>query len=289
MTQSQKRELPAPVPVIDHVVVNVHDRMAQAADLYRRLGFALTPQGRHTLGTINHLAMFGADYLELFGVPADGGSVNGDAIAGAEGLSAIAFATEDATAVHAALASAGAPVLPALDFSRPVALPDGAQDAAFRVVRLAPEATPAGRLFFCQHRTRGLVWRDEWRRHRNGALGIAGVVIAATRPEALGDLFRRVFGADAVTATPGGLRLWAGLAGIDVLDPAAVARRYGAAVPALAGREAAMAALVLRVPGTDRVAAVLREGAVPGVEVSAGRVLVPATSAMGVALEFREA
>lgn len=279
---------PLPVPVIDHVVVNVRERMTQAAETYRRLGFSLTPQGRHTLGTINHLAMFGADYLELFGVPADG-SVSGDAIAGPEGLSALAFATEDAAAVHAALAASGAPVLPALDFSRPVALPEGKQEAAFRVVRLAPEATPAGRLFFCQHRTRALVWRDEWRRHRNGALGIAGVVIAATRPDALGALFRRAFGAGAVVAVPGGLRLLAGLASIDVLDAAEVARRYGAAVPALGEREAAMAALVLRVASTDRVAAVLQEGAIGGVQASADRVLVPAHAAMGVALEFRAA
>ena len=288
MTGAQTRELPCPVPVIDHVVVNVGEHMPQAAETYRRLGFSLTPLGRHSLGTINHLAMFGADYLELFGVPA-GSPVSGDAIAGPEGLSAIAFATEDAASVHGALAAAGAPVLPALDFSRPVALPEGPQDAAFRVVRLAPDATPAGRLFFCQHRTRGLVWRDEWRRHRNGALGIAGVVIAAARPDALGALFRRLFGAEAVIAAPGGLRLLAGLASIDVLDPAEVARRYGAAAPDLGGREAAMAALVLRVAGVDRVAAALRDGAIGGAQASADRVLVPAHAAMGVALEFRAA
>ena len=58
-----------PVPTLDHVVVNVRERMDDAAALYRRLGFALTPLGRHTLGSINHLAMFGTDYMELLGVP----------------------------------------------------------------------------------------------------------------------------------------------------------------------------------------------------------------------------
>ena len=274
---------PLPLPIIDHVVVSVRERMVEAADAYARLGFALTPQGRHTLGSINHLAMFGTDYLELLGVP-PGGSARADAIAGPEGLSAIAFATEDAAAVQAALTAADAPVLPVLDFSRPVALPDGAQEASFRVLRIAPEASPAGRLFFCQHRTRGLVWRDDWRRHPNGVLGIAGVVIAAARPDAYARLFRAMFGAAVVVEVAAGVRLLAGLASIDVLTPAAVARRYGEAAPAIGGREAVMAALVLRTADVARAAAAIG-GA--GEQVAADRVLVPAAAAMGVPLEFR--
>ena len=50
-----------PVPTLDHVVVNVHDRIDAAAETYRRLGFTLTPRGYHTLGSMNHLAMFGTD------------------------------------------------------------------------------------------------------------------------------------------------------------------------------------------------------------------------------------
>lgn len=278
--------LTLPVPIIDHVVVNVRETVAQASELYARLGFALTPQGRHTLGSINHLAMFGPDYLELLGVP-PGEADRTDVMAWPEGLTGIAFATDDADAVHAALAQAGAPVLPPLAFSRPVTLPGGMRDASFRVVRIAPEACPAGRLFFCHHLTRGVVWRDEWRRHPNGTLGIVSVVIAAVRPEALGMLFRRMFGEPSVVAVPGGLRLLAGLSSIDVVAPAEVARRYGAAAPAMEGREAVMAALVLRSASIARAAAALQAGGVAGVEVAADRVLVPAAAAMGVALEFR--
>ena len=57
-----------PVPTLDHVVVNVRDRIDAAAETYRRLGFTLTPRGYHTLGSMNHLAMFGTDYLELIAV-----------------------------------------------------------------------------------------------------------------------------------------------------------------------------------------------------------------------------
>ena len=38
-----------PVPVLDHAVVNVRDRIDEAAATYARLGFTLTPRGYHTL------------------------------------------------------------------------------------------------------------------------------------------------------------------------------------------------------------------------------------------------
>ncbi len=286
MKACARMSLLLPLPLIDHVVVNVRERMDEAAGLYGRLGFALTPQGRHTLGSINHLAILGADYFELLGFP-PGQENSAGLIAGPQGLGAIAFATEAAEDVHAALAAAGLPVLEPLGFSRPVALPDGARDAAFRVVRMAPDACPAGRLFFCQHQTRGLVWRDEWRRHANGALGILGVIIAAARPQAVAGLFARMFGAESVVRVAGGMRLLAGLASIDVVAPEQAAHRFGTAAPAPDGREAMMVGLVLRTASLDRAAAALQAGEVAGVQASAQRVLVPAAAAMGVALEFR--
>jgi hypothetical protein len=53
---------------IDHVVINVAQNLDEAAEQYRRLGFTLTPRGHHSLGTSNHLAVFGTDYLELMGI-----------------------------------------------------------------------------------------------------------------------------------------------------------------------------------------------------------------------------
>jgi len=274
-----------PLPLIDHAVVNVGVRMAEAAEQYGRLGFTLTPLGRHTLGSINHLAMFGHDYIEILGIPG-GGNGRADVIADAEGLAAIAFATEDADHVHAALAGAGVPVEEPLAFARPVALPEGICDARFRVTRLAADATPAGRLFFCAHQTRNMVWRDEWRRHANGALGVRSVVIAAARPETPAALFARMFGAEAVVDIPGGKRLTAGLANIDILAPEAVARRYGAAALPSGGREAAMVALVLRTASLALTATAVRSGGIEDAEISAARVLVPARAAMGAVLEF---
>ena len=52
---------------LDHAVINVGVNMDAAEVLFTNLGFKLTPRGFHSTGSINHLAMFGADYLELIG------------------------------------------------------------------------------------------------------------------------------------------------------------------------------------------------------------------------------
>ena len=179
-----------PAPTLDHVAVNVHHRMDEAAATYRRLGFTLTPRGHHSLGSMNHLAIFGTDYLELIGLP-QGRTDRGDLLTWPIGLNGLVWGTEQSAETYAALHAAGIAVHPPGEFTRPVDLPGGAQDARFRTVRLDAATTPAGRLYFCHHFTRELVWRDEWRRHANGTVGIAACVIAAADPARLGGLFGR--------------------------------------------------------------------------------------------------
>lgn len=273
-----------PMPTLDHVVVNVHDRMDAAAALYARLGFTLTPRGFHSLGSINHLAIFGTDYLELIGTP-PGGGARQDILEWPIGLNGLVWGTEDSTAVAAALGAAGVECSAPNEFSRPVELPGGARDAVFRTVRLPKAATPAGRLYFCHHFTRDLVWRDEWRTHANGAIGVLESVIAAEYPARLATLFGRMFGADAVRPIPGGHRLAVGLGHFDVIDPRELAARFGAAVPAAEGRDEFMAALVLRTRSLDIAATALRAGSIP-FEQADDRVLVAPGETMGVTLAF---
>src|ERR1700761_9011596 len=97
-----------PVPTLDHVVVNARDQIDPAADTYRRLGFTLTPRGYHTLGSINHLAMFGTDYLELIAVR-PGDTSRREIMTAPLGLNGLVFGTEDATATYEALRQGGIP------------------------------------------------------------------------------------------------------------------------------------------------------------------------------------
>ncbi len=272
-----------PMPTLDHVVVNVQDRLDAAVETYRRLGFTMTPRGYHTLGSMNHLAIFGTEYLELLG--ARTGDTGRPEIMGSPiGLNGLVFGTEDSAAVFAALDAAGVPVEPPLQFSRPVELPDGARDATFRTVRLKPEATDVGRLFFCHHFNPELVWRDEWRHHANGVIGVSRAVIAARDPAVLGGLFARMFGADAVRRSAAGCTLLLGLSRFDVTTPVGLAAEFGAAAASADGRDTFMAALTLRVRSLEQAAAAVQ---VPGVVREADRIVVPASAACGVTLELR--
>lgn len=276
-----------PVPTLDHVVVNVRDQMDLALITYQRLGFTMTPRGYHTLGSMNHLAMFGTDYLELISVDPNAAVPRADVMQFPLGLNGLVFGSEDSAASYAACAAADVPVTPPTEFSRLVTLPDGTRDATFRTVHLAPGTIPAGRVYFCQHFTRDLVWRDEWRHHPNGVTGIARVIMAATDPRAPAEIFARMFGADAISEIRGGLRLIIGLTNLDIITPAEVAEQFGDAAPDSAERRQYMVGLTLRCRALDRAASALIAGGIAITSQTDWRIVVPAAAAMGAVLEFR--
>jgi len=246
-----------PRPVFDHLVVNARDRLDAAEACYQGLGFQLTPRGYHTLGSMNHCAVFGTDYLELVGVEPGRKDVRADMLRFPEGLNGIVFAADDATGLYATLAAAGAPVQPPADFSRPVTLPSGVQDARFRVVRVKADAAPYGRVYFCQHFTPELVWREEWRRHANGATAIARAVILTPNPDETAALYRQLFGDGAVKPIRGGFTLAVGDAALDIVTSA-----WGVSAD-----------------GTDRLLGL-------AVRTNGAKRLVPASEAFAAILEF---
>jgi len=182
------------------------------------------------------------------------------------------------------LNAAGVPAEPAREFSRPVNLPGGPQDARFRTVNLI-DATPNGRVFFCHHYTPDLVWRDEWRQHPNGATDIVEFAIAAADPARSAAVFGRIFGAAALQPVEGGLALPTAKARILFLTPQAVAQHYGAAAPVQADGSDRMVALGLRTASLDAASAALRRGGIVPAE-KPGCLIVPASSACGLALAF---
>jgi hypothetical protein len=196
------------------------------------------------------------------------------------------FATEDAAASFDAMQRAEVPIEKPREFSRPVTIGAGQHDAVFRTVNLPRAHVPAGRLYFCQHLTRHLVWRDEWRQHANGAVGIARAVIAAEDPSVLGGLFGRMFGPRTVRPTDEGCALTLGLSRFEVVTPAALWEMFGDAAPDSRGRRDYMAALTLRTVSLDAAETALRDGGIRGVDRIGTSVLVPAQEAFGVTLEF---
>ena len=295
-----------PVPTLDHVVVNARDRIEDAAATYQRLGFTLTPRGYHTLGSMNHLAMFGTDYLELLAVP-PGADSRPELLSAPFGLNGLVFGSEDATATYEALRSSGVPIDPPRQFSRPVEFTPSRplpalqastgptaeikpsteiRDAVFRTTTLPPAGTPAGRFYFCQHLTRDLVWRDEWRHHANGAIGIARAFIAAEQPNVLGTLFASMFGVEALRPADDGCTLSLGLSRFEVVTPTALWEMFGEAAPDSRGRRDYMAALTIRTLSLDAVETALEAGGIRGWDRIGASVLVPAREAFGVTIEF---
>src|SRR5262245_39638196 len=207
-----------PPPVLDHVVIDVRDRIDDALRCFSSLGFQLTPRGHHTLGSSNHLAMFATDYLELLGFAPEG-ATREEIARFPVGLNGLVFKTGDAEAVNRHADAAGLPVLPVQSFSRPVALEGRTSDARFRTTRLDPEKVAMGRVYFCEHQTPDLVWRPEWQRHPNGALAIARVVAATADPQRSAGLFRDLFGSGAVAERDGRLVMAGGTAQVELVPP----------------------------------------------------------------------
>src|SRR3954463_12237234 len=110
-----------PPPVLDHVVIDVRDRMDEAARVFDSLGFTLTPRGHHTLGSMNHLMMFGTDYLELLGF-GPGGATRPELAPFPVGLNGRFLKPDAAVSGYVHAAGPGLPILPVQSFSRPVDL-----------------------------------------------------------------------------------------------------------------------------------------------------------------------
>jgi catechol 2,3-dioxygenase-like lactoylglutathione lyase family enzyme len=275
--------VPLPSPVLDHVVIDVRDRMDEAARTFAGLGFALTPRGHHTLGSMNHLAMFRADYLELLGF-GEGGASRPELAPFPIGLNGLVFKTDDADVVHAHALNAGLPILPVQAFSRPVELAGARQDARFRTTRLDPTRIAMGRVYFCEHRTPGLVWRPEWQSHPNGARAIARVIVATADPRRTGSLFGALFGLEAVAEREGKNVVSAGAAQVELTTPGAIAEEFGGAAADPAGRVEYLAALELAVSSLADTAERLRP--VPGLRLEPRRVVVPAGAAFNTTIAF---
>ena len=274
------------LPILDHLVIDVRDRMDEAARVFAGLGFQLTPRGYHTLGSMNHLMMFATDYLELLSF-GEGGANRPELLPFPIGLNGLVFKTADADATYGQAIAAGLPILPVQAFSRPVMLGGRTQDARFRTTRLDPSKIAMGRVYFCEHRIPELVWRPEWQDHPNGALAINRVVVATPEPQRSAELFRRLFGHAAVKTTDNGCILPMQSGSVVLCTQEAVIAEFGAAAADPAGRKEYLAALEVTVGSLSETTRQL--GAVPGLRQEAQRVVVPAAAAFNTTLMFSEA
>ncbi|MGE3650163.1 MAG: VOC family protein, partial [Reyranellaceae bacterium] len=258
-----------------------------AADTYRRLGFTLTERGYHSLGSMNHLAMFGTDYLELIAIPKGATSGRLDLLDYPYGLNGLVFGSEDSAVTYDALSKAGVPVDPPVEFTRPVKFSGGQGEARFRTVRMKAGVVPYGRVYYCHHFTRDLVWRDEWRHHANGTVAVARALIVEPDPAKGAKLYADMFGPDNIRDIKGGKSVVVGNSRFDIVTEAALRDEFGDAVPDAQGRPAYMAGLTFRTLSLAKAAGALKAGGI-GAVAGNGRIVVPAREATNAVLEFIE-
>ncbi len=274
-------------PRLDHVVMDVGDRMAEAAGRFFALGFHVTSETAHSLGTLNRLCVFTSDYLELLSV---GTSGRADLASFPVGLNGLVFAMERAVEFHDSQKARGVPVENVQNFARIVDLPNGERrNAQFNVVRLESRAAFDGRLYFCEQLTPELVWRPEWQSHPNGARGLTRIALATMKPNDVADKIDRTFGPGAVVrAASSDLPhvLGAGTVDVEIWPHNAISSILGAAMPDGAGRADYVAVLGIRVSSIAETHKLLRGNGVPHRQVGADRILVLPGAAMNVALEF---
>jgi hypothetical protein len=275
------------LPGLDHAVIRVENLDRAAAD-FARMGFTLSPRGRHTLGTENHCLMFGFDYIELLWVP-PGVPVPfyADFPVGAEGMTGLALKTDNAAGVRAEWEQDGLQPAALQEFSRPVEAADGTRaDARFRVVALPGERTPGGRVFACQHFTPDLVWRAGFRRHANQVTGINKVVIATDDPASTGLLWGRVFDVPR-HPIPGGIAINTGAAPIVALTHPALATQLPGVTLPPPGGPARFAAIYLSTGDRALAAAALRAGGFHPVALPDGSLALGPDESHGIALIFK--
>lgn len=283
--------------VVDHAVINVLERMDEAVARFAALGFAPTARGYHSLGSINHLMVLQHDYLEIVGIERGAKTVRREIADSPPGLNGLVFGTDDARALHRRLVDAGVPVLPPVDFDRPVELDGEMRVAAFTTVRIAAEHLPAGRVYFCEHKTPSLVWQPQWQSHPNGASALVALALVAPDPREQAARLAGLLGVEVVAGAA--IEVVVGEMTVRFLTLEQYRDRYGtlgcsdSLVDGSSARQAPpraafMGALSIRVDSLDAVGACLDAPSAVGIvhERRADAIVIGAASVFDCALEF---
>jgi len=282
---------------LDHVVHAVRDLDACAA-LYERLGFIVGARNRHDWGTHNRVVQLAGFFVELLTVGEpdklgqDGlsqlfGARNRDFLVRHEGLSGLLLESRDAAADAARFRDAGIAASEALRFEREGRRPDGTPIRLAFSLAFARDPAGAESIFAsCQQHFPENFWNPAFQQHRNGATGVAGVVMVAENPSDHHIFLSALTGERELLATSSGVTVQTPRGTIQVMEPSAYERYFGVAPPDFA-RGARLAALIFAVRERAHVAALLEQARMPAAE-RMSRIVVGPQEAMGAAIVFEQ-
>jgi hypothetical protein len=282
---------------LDHIVHAVRNLDA-AADLYRRLGFAVGARNKHPWGTHNHIVQLPGFFIELVTMAepekldADGfstmfGAYNRDFIARGEGFSLLILESKEAAGDAGTFSSAGIGQRDALRFEREAKRPDGATVKVGFSLAFA-EDKDARDIHFatCQQHYPENFWNPSFQQHTNGVSAVAGVVVVAEQPERHRRFFE-VFADGQASAAKDGFAIATHRGAIEVVTPAAFLRRFGVKTPDMS-RGARLAALRFAVTSPSRLQALPELAGVAGLYVG-NDAIIGSEDAMGAVLVFEPA
>lgn len=282
---------------LDHIVHAVRNLDA-AADLYRRLGFAVGARNKHPWGTHNHVVQLPGFFIELVTMAepekldADGfstmfGAYNRDFIARGEGFSLLILESKEAAGDAGTFASAGIGQRVALRFEREAKRPDGATVKVGFSLAFA-EDKDARDIHFatCQQHYPENFWNPSFQQHTNGVSAVAGVVVVAEQPEQHRRFFE-VFADGQASAAKDGFAIATHRGAIEVVTPAAFLRRFGVKAPDMS-RGARLAALRFAVTSPSRLQALPELAGIAGLYVG-NDAIIGSEDAMGAVLVFEPA
>jgi catechol 2,3-dioxygenase-like lactoylglutathione lyase family enzyme len=282
---------------IDHLVLCVRD-LERARDFYARLGFTLTPPGRHPFGTANSLVQLAQrNFLELLTIAEPDaippmrpghfsfGAYNRDFLDRHQGCAMLVLESANADADSRAFRAAGLGDFAPFHFARMAKQPDGSlAEVAFSLAFAVDRRLPQAVFFSCQQHAPEFFWKPGYQRHANGALGIEEVALVAPEPLALSGLFEALTGSPAEAADHGILsRTPRGI--LRALTPAGFSRRYAGAEPPALDSGPRFAGCRILVEESAPLRARLAEAGI-GFGEAKGSLVVPPGEAFGVALGF---
>lgn len=272
---------------LDHAVIAVGNLQA-AAEIFGKLGFALTPKGHHAeWGTANNCIMFAQDYVEL--LSAETGGAEAERVRsykrGQDGLMSVSLSSSNGAAAAESLRGAGLDVPMARSLSRK--LEDGkGTTLMFSEVPLPPAATPGVPTRVVQHITAERERNPQWMEHPNGAIGIASVTAIVDDPPALAPAWDRVFGPHSSVMTDDTVTVHTGRGLIYLTRPEELTQLHPDAELDELPPAPALVALALQVADTDRAAALLKANKVEFSRDREGTIRIPPSEACGVFIEM---
>jgi hypothetical protein len=276
---------------IDHVIIGVRD-LERARLGWSRLGFTLSPRGRHIgQGTANYCIMFPSDYLELLGIVDPNDFVRRlDAfLVRREGVMATAFAPTGGTEeVRSALLGLQLHPSEPRPLGRQLELPEGTVVPRFSLLSFPPEETPGLDSFICAHLTPELMRRPEWLIHPNGVRGLKGIHVLVQSTAELLEPYDRLFGIQQVTTTDAVACVHVGRHRIVFSTPDDFLTMHTALDIAPAFPLPGIISLELAIERRDDTADYLTRWQIAFDEMPDGSLVVPPREANGVMLFFSE-